>query len=113
MFKIKFQTLVATSTMESEFITVVTAAKTWAYLGSVLEDLVVSQNVHAEMRAHNVTAMCITNHSSRSTPHTTHVDISWFTMQDWVKNKLVAQYHVTGVVNPSHVPTCSMVHFTS
>ena len=51
--------------------------------------------------------------SNKQTPRARYIDIQYFTIQEWVKQKYVRLFHTPGVVNPAYALTkelCYILH---
>ena len=100
MCRSKTQTLTAVSSTEAEFIAAVDAAKVARCLRSVLKDLGLEQVEPTPLCEDNKSTMLIVNNDMPA-ERTRHVDIRFFAIQDWKKDKSIELLHVPGILNPS------------
>ena len=94
----KLQSIVATSSTESEFIAAVQAAKTAKYLRSVLFELGFPQEGPTRLYEDNQAAILMTN-ANKPTPRSRHIDIQHFALQEWKQHGDVIMEHVPGILN--------------
>jgi hypothetical protein len=103
-YKSKLQATVATSSMESEFIAAVHAAKIAKYLCSVLEELGFVQKRATPLYEDNQAAIAMIN-ENKPTTRSRHIDIQHFAIQEWRAWGIVEMYYIPGVVNPADQAT--------
>ena len=99
-YKVKLQNTVATSSTEAEFIAAVSAAKTAKYLRTVLHEIGFEQDQPTKINEDNMAAIFMAN-NSRPTDRTRHMDIQYFALQQWIKQKHIILHHMPGTLNPA------------
>ena len=87
--------------MEAEFIATYDGAKTAKYLRYVLKDLRYKQVGRTEIHIDNLAALKIINDNQAPTIRTRHLDIRFFSLQDWRLNNEISMVHIAGVLNMS------------
>ena len=100
-YRSKTQTLTASSSTEAEFIAAYDAAKTCKYLRYVLRDLGYPQEGPTEIYIDNEAALKIINDNQAPTIRTRHLDIRYFSLQDWRLEGDISMVHIDGVKNMS------------
>ena len=100
-YKSKTQTLTASSSTEAEFIAAYDAGKTARYLRFVLQELGFPQEGPTEIHIDNQAALQIINDNQCPTVRTRHLDIRWFSLQDWRIERSIAMKKIAGILNPS------------
>ena len=100
VYKSKAQSITALSSTEAELIAAVTAAKTVRFVWSVLEELGFPQEGPTPIYEDNKPTIDIVN-SGKPTQRSRHIDIRFFAIQDWMKNKDIEMRHISGVINPA------------
>ena len=100
VYKSKAQSITALSWTEAELIAVVTAAKTVRFVRSVLAELGFPQEGPTPIYEDNKPTIDIVN-SGKPTQRSRHIDIRFFAIQDWMKNKDIEMLHISGVINPA------------
>ena len=97
----KTQTFTAGSSTEAEFIAAVTAAKLARYLCCVLKQLGEKQNKPTDIYIDNLSALKTINDNCSPTERTRHMDLRFFSIQDWREADDIIMTHIPGVLNPS------------
>ena len=106
VYKSKTQSLTAASSTEAEFIAAFDAGKIARYLRLVLSQLGYPQENPTEMHIDNQSALLIVNQNSSPTSCTRHMDIRYFTIQDWVhEDKSIIMKWIPGPLNFSDAET--------
>ena len=101
MYRSKTQTLTALSSTKAEFIAAVTVAKTAKYIRSVLTELGFKQTEPTPIYEDNKPTINIVA-LQKPTERTQHIDIRFFTIQDWIhETNDIQLLHIPGVINPS------------
>jgi hypothetical protein len=103
-YKSKMQVTVVTSSTKAEFIVAVHAAKIAKYLRSVLEELGFAQTDLTPLYVDNQAAITMIN-ENKPTPHSQHIDIQHFAIQEWRARRLIGLLHIPGIVNPADQAT--------
>ena len=89
------------SSTEAEFIADVTAAKLAQYLHCVLKQLGEEQTEPTDICIDNLSALKIINDNFSPTEQTCHMDLRFFSIQDWREAGDIIMKHIPGVLNPS------------
>ena len=97
----KTQILTAGSSTEAEFIAAVTAAKLTCYLRCVLKQLGEEQTAPTDIYIDNLSALKIINDNCSPTERTRHMDLRFFSIQDWREASASIMKHIPGILNPS------------
>ena len=98
-YRAKWQTTVATSSTEAEFIAAVTAGKISKHLRFILDELGLKQSGPTAICEDNSAAILMAN-AGKPTERSRHIDIQYFALQEWVKNDMVKLFHIPVVANP-------------
>ena len=101
IYRSKTQTLTAGSSTEAEFIAAVTAAKLTRYLRCILKQLDEEQTEPTVIYIDNLSALKIINDNCSPTERTRHMDLRFFSIQDWREDKSIIMKHIPGILNPS------------
>ena len=101
IYRSKTQTLTAGSSTEAEFIAAVTAAKLARYLRCVLKQLEEEQTEPTDIYIDNLSALKIINDNCSPTERTRHMDLRFFSIQDWREAGDIIMKHIPGILNPS------------
>ena len=88
LYKTRFQSTVALSSTEAEFIAACDAAKSILYVRSILSELGIAQDKATTLFEDNQGALLMAN-SGQPTKRTRHMDIKYFALQDWVEQDLI------------------------
>ena len=99
IYRLNTQTLTAGSSTEAEFIAAVTTAKLIWYLCCVLKQLGEKQTKPADFYINNLYALKITNDDCSPTERTRHMDLRFFSIQDWREAEDIIMKHILGVLN--------------
>ena len=99
--KSKTQTSTAGSSTEAEFIAAHDAGKTARRLRFALQELGFPQEGPTEIHIDNQAALQIMNDNQCPTVRTGHLDIRWFSLQDWRIEKSTLMKKIAGILNPS------------
>ena len=91
----------ASSSTESEFIAAFSAAKHAKYMRYVLQDLGFPPSGPTKIHIDNESALKIINDNQSPTERTRHLDIRYFSIQDWREDGDIDMVHISGVLNPS------------
>ena len=95
------QTVTASGSTEAEFVAAFTAAKTAQCLKFVLQELGFSQEGPTKIHIDNQVALQIVNEDQASTIQNMHLDIGFFSLQDWREEGSVSMIHIARVPTPS------------
>ena len=101
IYRWKTQTLTAGSSTEVRFITAVTTAKLTRYLRCVLKQLGEEQTEPTDTYIDSLSALNIINDNCSPTEHTRHMDLGFFSIQDWREAGDIIMQHIPCVLNPS------------
>ena len=93
--------MTASSSTEAEFIAAYDAGKTARYLRFVLQELGFPQESPTEIHIDNQAALQIINDNQCPTVRTRHLDIRWFSLQDWRIEGSITMKKIAGILNPS------------
>ncbi len=97
-FKSKVQPTVSTSSTEAEFIAAVYAAKIAKYFRSILLELGFPPDGPTVLYEDNQAAIAMIN-ENKPTPRSRHIDIQWFAINEWRRNKEIILRFIPGVIN--------------
>ena len=101
VYRSKTQTLTASSSTEAEFIAAYTAGKIARYLRFVLNQLGYPQMNCTPIYIDNEPTVKIVNDNIAPTERTRHMDIRFFSLQDWREDRDITLIHIPGILNPS------------
>jgi hypothetical protein len=87
-YKSKFQTVIAHSTTEAEFIAACNTAKMILFFRSLLQEVGIEQKVATILFEDNHGALMMAN-AKQPKRHTRHMDIKYFALLDWVEQDLL------------------------
>ena len=96
-YKTKFQSTIAQSTTEAEFMSACDAGKISLYLRSILDELNVCQEKATILYEDNQGALLMAN-AQMPTRRTRHMEIKYFSLQDWIQEDLLI-LHATESTN--------------
>ena len=99
-YKAKLQPTVATSSTEAESIAAVACAKELLHIRSILIQLDVPQDGPSMIYEDNTAAIMMAN-AGKPTTRTRHIDIQYFTLQEWIQHGDISLQHIPGVINPA------------
>ena len=99
-YRVKTQSVTATSSTEAEFIAAVLAAKHAKYLRSIMRELGFPQRDPTPIYDDNKSAILMIN-SRVPTERSRHIDIQHFAIQDWKEAGHIEMFHIPGIINPS------------
>ena len=108
VYRSKTQTITAGSSTEAEFIAAYSAGKIVWYLRYVLKQLGYEQKEPTEIYIDNESALKIINDNTTPTERTRHMDIRFFSLQDWHEDGDLIMKHIPGQLNPSDDLTKSL-----
>jgi hypothetical protein len=103
-YRSKTQSITATSSTEAEFIMAVAAAKVAKYLRFIFSQLGFPQHSPTILYEDNKFTIKMVN-AGRPTKRSCHIDIQFFTTQDWKRAGHIVLEHIAGVINPSDALT--------
>ncbi len=86
-YKTKFQTVIAHSTTEAEFVAACDTAKMFLFFCSLLQDLGMNQEASTILFEDNSGVLLMAN-AQQPTQWTRHMDIKHFALLDWVEQDL-------------------------
>lgn len=93
-YKTKFQTVIAHSTTEAEFVAACDTAKMILFFRSLLHDLGITQQSSTILFEDNSGALMMAN-AQQPTRRTRHMDIKHFALLDWVEQDLLKLEHIS------------------
>ena len=108
VYRSKTQSLTAQSSTEAEFIAAYTAVKIPWYLQHILQQLGFKQKKPTPIYIDNESALKIINENTAPTDRTRHIDIRFFSLQDWRLDGDIIMHHILGTLNPSNDLTKSL-----
>jgi len=101
----KLQPFTTDSTCAAEFVQYVHTGKRLKYVRSILLELGIPQNGPSPIYGDNMAAILMAN-NTRPTDRTRHLDIRWFTIQEWIHvDQDIILLHIPGILNPSDSQT--------
>ena len=103
-YKTNFQSTVALSSTEAEFIAACEAAKVILYLRSILDDVNKRQDIATTLYEDNQGALLMAN-SGQPTKRTRHMDTKHFALQQWVDQDLLSLKRINTADNESDLMT--------
>ena len=103
-YKTKFQTTVALSSTEAEFIAACEAAKVILYVRSILDDMGIDQEKATTLYEDNQGALLMAN-AGQPTKRTRHMDTKHFALQQWVDTDLLTLLRIGTGDNESDAMT--------
>ena len=103
-YKTKFQSTVALSSTEAEFIAACEAAKVILYVRSILDDMGVHQNSATTLYEDNQGALLMAN-AGQPTKRTRHMETKHFAIQHWVDTDLLTLHRISTSDNESDAMT--------
>ena len=101
VYKSKAQLVTAGSSTEAEFIAAHTAAKITRYLQMILKQLGYEQSVPTPIHIDNMLALKIINDNMSPIEQTWHMNICYFSIQDWCEEGSIIMQHVPDIINLS------------
>ena len=104
IYRSSTQELTTFSSTEAEFVAAVSAAKTARYIRMILEELFLPELLPTPIYEDNKSAIKIINNNI-PTPHTRHLELQFFAIQDWVDDGTIIMKHIKGILNPSDAMT--------
>jgi hypothetical protein len=93
-YKTKFQTVIAHSTTEAEFVAACDTAKMFLFFCSLLQDLGMNQEASTILFEDNSGVLLMAN-AQQPTQRTRHMDIKHFALLDWVEQDLLQLQHIS------------------
>ena len=87
--------------LKAEFIAAHTAAQMARYLRNILRELGFLNDGPTEIFIDNESTLKIINDNTAPTERTRHMDIRWFSIQDWREDGDIIMKHIAGTLNPS------------
>lgn len=109
LYKTCFQTIIALSSIEAEFVAASDAGKMVLYLQSILGNLHINQREATLLYEYNMGAFKMVS-AGQPTPRTRDIDICHFTHLDWVENDLIVLEHFLTTLNLANMLTKSTPH---
>ena len=103
-YKSKYQTTVAQSSTEAEFMSACDAGKISLYLRSILDELGLHQDLATILYEDNQGALLMGN-AGMPTRRTRHMDIKYFSLQEWVEQDLIVLHDIESTSNVSDMFT--------
>ena len=93
LYKTSFQSTIALSSTEAEFIAACDAAKNVLYVRSILHNVGIPQDHATTLFEDNQGALLMAN-AGQPTKRTRHMDIKYFALQQWVDGDLLTLKHI-------------------
>ena len=106
VYKTRFQSAVALSFTEAEFVAASDAGKLSLYLHSLLDELGLDHNKAILLYEDNTGAFMMAD-ASKPTQQTRHIDICHFALPDWVERDLICLEQISMTLNTADVLTKS------
>ena len=103
-YRAKYHVSVSTSSTEAEFIESVNGAKAAKHLRAGIIELGIPLPDATPLYIDNKATIMMGN-ANKQTPRARHIDIQYFAIQEWVKQKFVRLFHTPGIVNPADALT--------
>ena len=97
-YKTRYQSTVAQSSTESEFMSACDAGKISLYLRSILDELQISQEKATILYEDNKGALLMAN-AQMPTRRTRHMEIKYFSLQDWIEEDLLLLHAIESSKN--------------
>ena len=97
-YKTKYQTTIAQSSTEAEFMSACDAGKISLYLRSILDELQIDQNKATILFEDNQGALLMGN-AGMPTRRTRHMDIKYFSLQQWIEQDLILLQDIESTYN--------------
>ena len=97
-YKTRYQATVAQSSTESEFMSACDAGKISLYLRSILDELHINQENATLLYEDNKGALLMAN-AQMPTRRTRHMEIKYFSLQDWIEEDLILLHTVESSKN--------------
>ena len=110
LWKTVFQTTCALSSTEAEFTTASTAGKYILYLHTILQEIGLRQEAATILYKYNQGALLMAANAQKPTKRTRHLNIKYFSLQDWVKNDLIELKRISTHDNWSDAMTKAQGH---
>ena len=107
LYKTHFQSSIALSSTEAEFVAACEAGKYILYLRTILEQIGIPQTEATTLYEDNQGALLMAN-AKRPTKRTRHVDVKYFVIQQWVENDLLTLEHIATADNYADAITKSL-----
>ena len=106
LYKTKFQSIVAQSSTEAEFIAAADAGKSILYLRTIMQQIGLQQH-HATILFEDNQGALLMASAGQPTKRTKHVDIKHFAIQDWVERDLLTMKRINTADNSADAMTKS------
>ena len=106
VYKTRFQSTVALSSTEAEFVAASDAGKLALYLHSILDELGLDHNKAILLYEDNAGAFMMAD-AGKPTQRTRHIDIRHFALLDWVERDLIRLEQISTKLNTADVLTKS------
>ncbi len=103
-YKTKFQTVIAHSSTEAEFVAACDTAKLILFYCSLLDDIGISQTEATVMYEDNNGALLMAN-AQQPTRRTRHMELKHFAILDWVEQDLLILTHIPTSLNVADAMT--------
>ncbi len=98
MYKLKFQSTVAESSTEAEFMVVYDTGKMILFVRSILWDLAIPQEAATVLYEDNNACTAMGN-AQKPTPCTQHIDIKYFAICEWIERELMHMERIDTIIN--------------
>ena len=93
LYKTKFQSIIAQSSTEAEFIAAADAGKSILYLRTIMDEIGIPQH-HATILYEDNQGALLMAQAGQPTKRTKHVDIKHFALQSWVERDLLTMKRI-------------------
>ena len=104
LYKTKYQSIVAQSSTEAEFIAAAEAGKNILYLRTIMEQIGIPQH-HATILYEDNQGALLMAQAGQPTKRTKYVDIKHFALQDWVERDLLTMQRINTSDNSADAMT--------
>ena len=99
VYRSKTQGLTASSLTEAELVAAYSAGKIARYLRHILIELKFAQDEPTKVHIDNLPALQIINENTPPTERSRHMDIRFFSLQDWRQEGDLVMVHTKGTLN--------------
>lgn len=90
LYKTKYQSVIATSSTEAEYMAACESAKSILYVRMILEELDLDQQMATSLYIDNNGALIMANNCGKSSKGTRHMDMKTKALQQWVEMDLIS-----------------------
>ena len=114
LYKTKYQSVVATSSTEAEYIAACDTAKSILYIRMLLEELDLDQQLATPLYIDNNGALIMANNCGQSSKGTRHMDLRTKALQQWVESDLITMRRLSTEYNLADAmtkPLAATLHY--